>query len=27
VTIRGFQHGAMRLLMNAIVYGPTLSRF
>ncbi|UYV12632.1 MAG: M14 family metallopeptidase [Phycisphaera sp.] len=27
VTIRGFHHAGMRMLMNAIVYGPTLSRF
>ncbi|MEQ8317895.1 MAG: M14 family metallopeptidase [Phycisphaerales bacterium] len=27
VTIRGFHHAGMRLLMNAIIYGPTLSRF
>jgi hypothetical protein len=27
VTIRGFHHAGMRMLMNAIIYGPTLSRF
>lgn len=27
VTLRGFHHAGNRLLMNAIVYGPTLSRF
>ncbi|MBL1218388.1 MAG: hypothetical protein D8M59_12940 [Planctomycetes bacterium] len=27
VTLRGFQHAPMRLLLNAIIYGPSLGRF